>query len=170
MAEKEDKAPVEHSRTQTGAEGGQAKKPAKRRSAAQAEEATAAGVAEKPARVKGSKNIYSGVVHILATFNNTLVTITDASGNVIAWSSAGRVGYRGSKKSTAYVAQLVAQDACRQAMAHGLKEVIIKVKGPGTGRESAIRAVQAAGLDVTSILDVTPIPHNGCRPKKPRRV
>nr|WP_268905629.1 30S ribosomal protein S11 [Candidatus Methylacidithermus pantelleriae] len=124
----------------------------------------------KPARVKGSKNIHSGIVHILATFNNTLVTITDLNGNVIGWSSAGRVGYRGSKKSTAYVAQLVAQDACRQAMAHGLKEVVVKVKGPGTGRESAIRAVQAAGLEVTSILDVTPIPHNGCRPKKPRRV
>ncbi|WP_368666691.1 30S ribosomal protein S11 [Methylacidiphilum caldifontis] len=121
-------------------------------------------------KVRASKAIYNGIVNILATFNNTIVTITDMSGKTIAWSSAGKCGFRGTKKSTAYVAQLVAQDAARQAMGHGMKEVIVKVKGPGTGRESAIRALQAVGLEVTSILDVTPIPHNGCRPKKQRRV
>ncbi|CAI9086060.1 30S ribosomal protein S11 [Candidatus Methylacidiphilum fumarolicum] len=121
-------------------------------------------------KVRASKAIYNGIVNILATFNNTIVTITDMSGKTVAWSSAGKCGFRGTKKSTAYVAQLVAQDAARQAMGHGMREVIVKVKGPGTGRESAIRALQAVGLEVTSILDVTPIPHNGCRPKKPRRV
>ncbi|MEZ0294925.1 MAG: 30S ribosomal protein S11 [Candidatus Methylacidiphilales bacterium] len=127
---------------------------------------------EKPKiiKAKGSKNITSGIAHILATFNNTIVSITDLSGNVIGWSSAGKCGYRGSKKSTAYVAQVVAQDACRQAMGHGLKEVIVRVTGPGTGRESAIRAFQAIGLEVSSITDVTPVPHNGCRPRKQRRV
>jgi len=127
---------------------------------------------EKPkiVKAKGSKNIHTGVAHVLASFNNTIVSITDLSGNVIGWSSAGKCGFRGSKKSTAYVAQVVAQDACRQAMSHGLKEVTVRVKGPGTGRESAIRALQAVGLDVTSILDVTPVPHNGCRPRKQRRV
>lgn len=121
-------------------------------------------------KVRTGKAIYNGIVNILATFNNTIVTITDMSGKTIAWSSAGKCGFRGTKKSTAYVAQLVAQDAARQAMGHGMREVIVKVKGPGTGRESAIRALQAVGLEVTSILDVTPIPHNGCRPKKQRRV
>lgn len=127
---------------------------------------------EKPkiVKAKGSKNITVGIANILATFNNTIVTITDMSGNVIGWSSAGKCGFRGSKKSTAYVAQVVAQDASRQAMGHGLKEVSVKVKGPGTGRESAIRALQAIGLEVTSITDVTPVPHNGCRPRKQRRV
>jgi small subunit ribosomal protein S11 len=127
---------------------------------------------EKPkiVKAKGSKNIFAGIAHISATFNNTIVSITDMVGNVIGWSSAGKCGFRGSKKSTAYVAQVVAQDASRQAMGHGLKEVCVRVKGPGTGRESAIRALQAIGLEVTSITDVTPTPHNGCRPRKQRRV
>jgi small subunit ribosomal protein S11 len=127
---------------------------------------------EKPkiVKAKGSKNVYIGIAHISATFNNTIVSITDMTGNVIGWSSAGKCGFRGSKKSTAYVAQVVAQDASRQAMGHGLKEVSVRVKGPGTGRESAIRALQAIGLEVTSITDVTPSPHNGCRPRKQRRV
>jgi small subunit ribosomal protein S11 len=121
-------------------------------------------------KAKHAKNIVSGVANILATFNNTLVSITDAHGNLIGWSSAGRVGFKGSRKSTAYAAQQVAQDAARQAMAHGMKEVEIRVKGPGSGRESAIRAIQAIGLEITTIKDVTPIPHNGCRPRKKRRV
>ena len=127
---------------------------------------------EKPkiVKAKGSKNVYIGIAHISATFNNTIVSITDMTGTVIGWSSAGKCGFRGSKKSTAYVAQVVAQDASRQAMGHGLKEVSVRVKGPGTGRESAIRALQAIGLEVTSITDVTPTPHNGCRPRKQRRV
>ena len=127
---------------------------------------------EKPkiVKAKGSKNIFVGIAHISATFNNTIVSITDLTGAVIGWSSAGKCGFRGSKKSTAYVAQVVAQDASRQAMGHGLKEVSVRVKGPGTGRESAIRALQAIGLEVTSITDVTPTPHNGCRPRKQRRV
>jgi len=129
-------------------------------------------IIEKPkiVKAKGSKNIHVGVAHVLASFNNTIVSITDLSGNVIGWSSAGKCGFRGSKKSTAYVAQVVTQDACRQAMSHGLKEVSVRVKGPGTGRESAVRALQAVGLEVTTILDVTPVPHNGCRPRKQRRV
>jgi small subunit ribosomal protein S11 len=130
------------------------------------------GEAERPKiiKAKGSKNVGSGIAHILATFNNTIVSITDLSGNVIGWSSAGKVGFRGSRKSTAYAAQLVAQDACRQAMGHGLKEVEVLVKGPGAGRESAVRAMQAIGLDISVIRDVTPVPHNGCRPPKQRRV
>ena len=127
---------------------------------------------EKPkiVKAKGSKNIHSGVAHVLSTFNNTIVTITDLSGNVIGWSSAGKVGFKGSRKSTAYAAQMVAQDASRQAMGHGLKEVEVLVRGPGAGRESAVRALQAIGLDLTVIRDVTPVPHNGCRPPKQRRV
>jgi small subunit ribosomal protein S11 len=130
------------------------------------------GDAEKPkiVKAKGSKNVSAGVAHILATFNNTIVSITDLTGNVIGWSSAGKVGFKGSRKSTAYAAQLVAQDACRQAMGHGLKEVEVLVKGPGAGRESAVRAIQAIGLDISVIRDVTPVPHNGCRPPKQRRV
>jgi small subunit ribosomal protein S11 len=124
----------------------------------------------KIVKAKGSKNIHSGVAHVLATFNNTIVTITDMKGNVIGWSSAGKVGFKGSRKSTAYAAQMVAQDASRQAMGHGLKEVEVLVKGPGAGRESAVRALQAIGLDLTVIRDVTPVPHNGCRPPKQRRV
>jgi len=127
---------------------------------------------EKPKiiKAKGSKNVYSGYAHVLSTFNNTIVTITDLQGNVIGWSSAGKVGFKGSRKSTAYAAQMVAQDASRQAMGHGLKEVEVLVRGPGAGRESAVRALQAIGLDLTIIRDVTPVPHNGCRPPKQRRV
>lgn len=124
----------------------------------------------KVRKAKGSKNISVGVVHIVATFNNTIVSITDPKGNLISWSSGGKMNFRGSRKSTAYAAQIVAQDAARAAMAHGLKEVSIQVKGPGMGRDSAIRAMQAVGLEVTSITDVTPVPHNGCRPPKRRRV
>ena len=126
--------------------------------------------APKIVKAKGAKNIHTGVAHVYATFNNTIVTITDQTGNVIGWSSAGKVGFKGSRKSTAYAAQLVAQDAARQAMGHGLKEVHVLVKGPGAGRESAVRALQAIGLDLTLIRDVTPVPHNGCRPPKQRRV
>lgn len=127
---------------------------------------------EKPkiVKAKGSKNVHSGIAHVLSTFNNTIVTITDLKGNVIGWSSAGKVGFKGSRKSTAYAAQMVAQDASRQAMGHGLKEVEVLVRGPGAGRESAVRALQAIGLDLTLIRDVTPVPHNGCRPPKQRRV
>ena len=127
---------------------------------------------EKPkvVKAKGSKNVHSGIAHVMATFNNTIVTITDMKGNVIGWSSAGKVGFKGSRKSTAYAAQMVAQDASRQAMGHGLKEVEVLVRGPGAGRESAVRALQAVGLDLTVIRDVTPVPHNGCRPPKQRRV
>ena len=125
---------------------------------------------KKIVKAKGSKNISSGVANILATFNNTQVNITDMHGNILGWSSAGRVGFKGSRKSTAYAAQQVAQDAARQAMAHGMREVEIRVKGPGSGRESAIRALQALGLESSVIKDVTPVPHNGCRPRKKRRV
>jgi small subunit ribosomal protein S11 len=125
---------------------------------------------KKIVKAKGAKNISVGIANILATFNNTQVTITDMQGNLLGWSSAGRVGFKGSRKSTAYAAQQVAQDAARQAMSHGMKEVEIRVKGPGSGRESAIRALQAIGLEITTIKDVTPVPHNGCRPRKKRRV
>jgi len=125
---------------------------------------------KKIVKAKGAKNILTGIANILATFNNTQVSITDAQGHVIGWSSAGRVGFKGSRKSTAYAAQQVAQDAARQAMAHGMKEIEVRVKGPGSGRESAIRALQAIGLEITTIKDVTTVPHNGCRPRKKRRV
>ena len=121
-------------------------------------------------KAKSSKNVSKGIIHVAATFNNTMVTVTDQTGNTIGWSSAGKMGFKGSRKSTAYAAQVVSQDACRQAMGHGLKEAEVRVKGPGAGRESAVRAVQAIGIDVLAINDVTPIPHNGCRPKKARRV
>jgi small subunit ribosomal protein S11 len=124
----------------------------------------------KVRKAKGSKNITSGIANIAATFNNTIVSITDAKGTVISWSSAGKCNFRGSRKSTAYAAQVVAQDAARNAMAHGLKEVQIRVSGPGLGRDSAIRGLQAIGLEISSIIDVTPVPHNGCRPRKKRRV
>lgn len=126
--------------------------------------------ARKIIKAKHAKNISVGIANILATFNNTQVTITDMHGNLIGWSAAGRVGFKGSRKSTAYAAQMVAQDAARQAMAHGMKEVEVRVKGPGSGRESAIRALQAIGLEISAIKDVTPVPHNGCRPRKKRRV
>jgi len=126
--------------------------------------------AKKIIKVKGAKNITVGVAHVLATFNNTQVTITDAHGNLLGWSTAGRVGFKGSRKSTAFAAQQVAQDAARQAMSHGMREVEVRVRGPGSGRESAIRALQAIGLEISVIKDVTPVPHNGCRPRKKRRV
>lgn len=116
------------------------------------------------------KNIYTGVVHVNATFNNTLVTITDMQGNTISWSTSGTMGFKGSRKSTPYAAQMAAEDAANKAKEHGLKEVDIEVKGPGSGRESALRAISAAGLIVKGIKDITPIPHNGCRPRKRRRV
>jgi len=127
----------------------------------------------KPAKIiraKGAKNIPVGIANIVATFNNTVVTITDVQGNTIGWSTAGRVGFKGSRKSTAFAAQQAAQDAARQAMSHGLREVEVRVNGPGSGRESAIRALQAVGLEISMIRDITPIPHNGCRPRKKRRV
>jgi small subunit ribosomal protein S11 len=124
----------------------------------------------KVRKAKGSKNVTSGVANVLASFNNTIVSITDYKGAVIAWSSAGKCNFRGSRKSTAYAAQIVAQDAARNLMSHGLKDVVIRISGPGLGRDSAVRALQAIGLEITSIIDVTPIPHNGCRPRKRRRV
>jgi len=161
-------------------------KPAKKPAKAKKEEAAPAAPPEPPKenlslnpddvekpkiiKAKGSKNVHTGIAHVLSTFNNTIVTITDLKGNVIGWSSAGKVGFKGSRKSTAYAAQMVAQDASRQAMGHGLKEVEVLVRGPGAGRESAVRALQAIGLDLTVIRDVTPVPHNGCRPPKQRRV
>lgn len=116
------------------------------------------------------KNVETGVVHVRSTFNNTIVSITDTVGNVVSWSSAGNVGFKGSRKSTPFAAQMAAETAARAAMEHGMKSVEVSVKGPGAGREAAIRALQAAGLEVSGIRDVTPIPHNGCRPPKRRRV
>jgi small subunit ribosomal protein S11 len=193
---KESGAPADAAGAKSGADAKAAKAP--RKAAPTAEGETAAKPAEAPAaggapvaavtaptaadlladenatkkiiRAKGSKNVTTGIANILATFNNTQVTITDMQGNLLGWSTAGRVGFKGSRKSTAFAAQQVAQDAARQAMSHGMKEIEVKVKGPGSGRESAIRALQAIGLEITSIKDVTPIPHNGCRPRKKRRV
>jgi len=161
-------------------------KPAKKPAKAKKEEAAPAPAAEAPKenlsldpndvekpkiiKAKGSKNVHTGIAHVLSTFNNTIVTITDLKGNVIGWSSAGKVGFKGSRKSTAYAAQMVAQDASHQAMGHGLKEVEVIFRVTGAGRESAVRALQAIGLDLTVIRDVTPVPHNGCRPPKQRRV
>jgi small subunit ribosomal protein S11 len=173
--EKGEKAPAPKAEAQTKP----AKKPAKQKKeqpaaapAASENLSLSSDEVEKPkiVKAKGSKNVHSGIAHVLSTFNNTIVTITDLKGNVIGWSSAGKVGFKGSRKSTAYAAQMVAQDASRQAMGHGLKEVEVLVKGPGAGRESAVRALQAIGLDLTVIRDVTPVPHNGCRPPKQRRV
>lgn len=121
-------------------------------------------------RRRERKNITSGVAHVNATFNNTMITIADAQGNTIAWSSAGASGFKGSRKSTPYAAQVAAEDAGRKAMEHGMKTLEVMVKGPGSGRESALRALGAAGFTITAIKDVTPIPHNGCRPRKRRRV
>lgn len=121
-------------------------------------------------RRRDRKNIENGVAHIKSTFNNTIVTITDKAGNAISWASAGTMGFKGSRKSTPFAAQMAAEQAAKQAMEHGLKEVECYVKGPGAGREAAIRSLQAAGLEVSMIKDVTPIPHNGCRPPKRRRV
>ena len=129
-------------------------------------------VTEKKARVrkKERKNITSGVAHVNASFNNTMITITDAQGNAIAWSSSGTMGFKGSRKSTPYAAQVAAEDVGKKAMEHGVKTLEVEVMGPGSGRESALRALQAAGFTITTIRDVTPIPHNGCRPPKRRRV
>lgn len=127
-------------------------------------------VAKKKVVKRVKKNIPAGVVHIQSTFNNTIVTITDPAGNTVAWSSAGVKGFKGSRKSTPFAAQLVAEDAARKAIEHGMKTAGVVIKGPGAGRESALRAIQSAGLKVTMIVDVTPIPHNGCRPPKRRRV
>lgn len=121
-------------------------------------------------RRKERKNISSGVAHVSATFNNTMVTITDLQGNAISWASAGMMGFKGSRKSTPYAAQVAAEEAAKRAMEHGMKTLEVEVRGPGSGRESALRALQAAGFQITSIKDVTPIPHNGCRPPKRRRV
>jgi small subunit ribosomal protein S11 len=127
---------------------------------------------QKQAKVrrKEKKNITSGVVHVNASFNNTMITISDAQGNTISWSSSGTMGFKGSRKSTPYAAQMAAEDAGKKAMEHGMKTVEVEVTGPGSGRESALRALQAVGFQVTTIRDVTPIPHNGCRPRKRRRV
>src|SRR5215212_931587 len=189
-----DPAPAAQAQTETAAPAAEAApkpapeavpKPAKKAKAPKADAASAPAAPpppeklslddsdiEKPkiVKAKGSKNVHSGIAHVLSTFNNTIVTITDLTGKVIGWSSAGQVGFKGSRKSTAYAAQMVAQDASRQAMGHGLKEVEVRVKGPGAGRESAVRAIQAVGLEITVIRDVTPVPHNGCRPPKQRRV
>jgi small subunit ribosomal protein S11 len=182
-AQAETAAPVSGSAPAAAVTSETAPKPAKKAPKAEKVEATApekprenlsldGSDDEKPkiVKAKGSKNVHTGIAHVLSTFNNTIVTITDLTGKVIGWSSAGKVGFKGSRKSTAYAAQLVAQDASRQAMGHGLKEVEVRVKGPGAGRESAVRALQAIGLDLTVIRDVTPVPHNGCRPPKQRRV
>ena len=121
-------------------------------------------------RRRERKNIVSGVAHVNASFNNTMITITDAQGNTISWSSAGMMGFKGSRKSTPYAAQMAAEDAGRKAMEHGMKEIEVLVKGPGSGRESALRALQAVGFNIRAITDITPVPHNGCRPRKRRRV
>ncbi|MCA2978411.1 MAG: 30S ribosomal protein S11 [Myxococcaceae bacterium] len=149
MAE-ETQAPAAPVAAPAGVEGAEAKKAAKAK--------------------KGKKNILNGVVHIQSTFNNTMITITDVSGNVISWSTAGARGFKGSRKSTPFAAQVAAGDAAAKAMEHGLKNVQVLVKGPGAGRESALRAIAAAGLKISLIRDVTPIPHNGCRQAKRRRV
>lgn len=122
------------------------------------------------AKKKAARHVPNGIAHVVATFNNTIVTITDRQGNTLCWSSSGNVGFKGSKKSTPFAAQLVAESAAKKAVANGMKDVEVRVKGPGAGRESAIRALQAAGLKINVIKDVTPIPHNGCRPPKRRRV
>jgi len=129
-------------------------------------------MARQPARVsrRARKNISSGIVHVNSSFNNTMITISDAQGNAISWSSAGAMGFKGSRKSTPYAAQVAAEDAAKKAMDHGMQTVEVNVRGPGSGRESALRALQAVGLTVTAIRDTTPIPHNGCRPPKRRRV
>jgi len=125
---------------------------------------------KKGAKGKTPAHLTSGIVTVLATFNNTKVSVTDLNGNVVAWSAGGKVGFKGSRKSTAYAAQMVALEACKRAATYGLKEVEVRIKGPGAGRESAVRGVAAAGLEITTIKDVTPVPHNGCRPPKRRRV
>jgi small subunit ribosomal protein S11 len=132
--------------------------------------APSTGPKAKPQKKKTKKNVATGIAHIQSTFNNTVVTITDVNGNTVAWSSAGSRGFKGSRKSTPFAAQLAAEEAARRAMEHGVRSVAVFVKGPGAGRESALRALQAVGFKVTLIRDVTPVPHNGCRPPKRRRV
>jgi small subunit ribosomal protein S11 len=147
-----------------------AEKPGAGPAAPQTVAAGAAAADERKGKKKTKKNIQTGIVFIQSTFNNTIITITDVSGNVLSWSSAGARGFKGSRKSTPFAAQVAAGDAAAKAMEHGLKNVSVLVKGPGAGRESALRALAAAGLKVTLIRDITPIPHNGCRPPKRRRV
>jgi small subunit ribosomal protein S11 len=130
----------------------------------------AAEKAAPKARKKERKNITAGVAHVNSTFNNTIVTITDAQGNTVSWSCAGHLGFKGSRKSTPYAAQMAAEDAGKKAKEHGVKTLEVLVKGPGSGRESALRALQSVGFSITSIVDITPVPHNGCRPRKKRRV
>jgi small subunit ribosomal protein S11 len=125
---------------------------------------------KKGARKKVKKNVQTGIAHIQSTFNNTMITVTDVSGNVLCWASAGAQGFKGSRKSTPFAAQVAAEECSKKAMEHGVRQLSIYVKGPGSGRESAVRALQAAGIKITLIRDVTPIPHNGCRPPKRRRV
>jgi small subunit ribosomal protein S11 len=129
-----------------------------------------ASAAAKGVKKKVKKNITAGVAHVNASFNNTMITITDAQGNTVAWSSSGTMGFKGSRKSTPYAAQVTAEDAGKKAMEHGMKEIEVMVKGPGSGRESALRGLQSAGFTIRSIKDITPVPHNGCRPRKRRRV
>jgi small subunit ribosomal protein S11 len=145
-------------------------KAAKQPSAVEAEKAKEAKGGPAKGRKKTRKNIVSGIAHVNASFNNTIITMADAQGNTIAWSSAGLMGFKGSRKSTPYAAQMAAEDAGRKAMEHGMRTIEVEVKGPGTGRESALRALQSVGFSILSIRDVTPIPHNGCRPPKRRRV
>src|ERR1700746_3768304 len=135
-----------------------------------AEAATKAGKSAGRARKKEKKNVVVGVAHVAATFNNTIVTITDPAGNAVSWSSAGMMGFKGSRKSTPYAAQMAAEDAGRKAAEHGVRTLEVEVKGAGSGRQSALRALQAVGMPITTIRDVTPMPHNGCRPPKRRRV
>ena len=135
-----------------------------------AEAANKAAKSAGRARKKEKKNVVVGVAHVAATFNNTIVTITDTQGNAVSWSSSGMMGFKGSRKSTPYAAQMAAEDAAKKASEHGMRTLEVEVRGPGSGRESALRALQASGFTVTSIRDVTPIPHNGCRPRKRRRV
>jgi len=135
-----------------------------------APEATEGGSRVKQPRVRVGRAVPFGIVHIRATFNNTIISISDSKGGIIAWSTSGRAGFKGSRKSTAFAASVVAQEVSRQAVARGMQEVEVRVQGPGAGRESAIRAIQSAGLNVSMIKDVTPMPHNGCRPRKRRRV
>ncbi len=178
-AEKTDKKPAAAVDSRAKAEAGKEAKVRGKEGEAGPIQASAAPVdnplsdpVEKPKiiKAKGSKNVTVGVAHILASFNNTIISISDPKGQIIGWSSAGKCGFRGSKKSTAFAAQMAAQDAAKQGMSHGLKEIEVLIKGPGPGREAAVRSLQAIGLEITSIRDVTPIPHNGCRPRKPRRV
>lgn len=165
MAEKKDKAEV----TETPPAGPAGAAPAQD-GAGEGDAAAPAAASAKPAKVKGARAVPFGVAHVLVTFNNTIVSITDTKGGVLAWSTSGRAGFKGSRKSTAFAATVVAQEAARQAVGRGMHEIEVRVQGPGAGRESAIRALQSSGLNITVVKDVTPMPHNGCRPRKRRRV